>query len=326
MKILNQVPKSGLTTLVGKESAYMMEMNEVMIMEDDAKEVFEESYEVSANDVVVLDGVKAYLKSIGNHPRLSFDQEKELSVKALAGDRNAVNTLVECNLLLVVSVAKKYYGCGLPLLDLIQEGNLGLIKAAEKYDGTKGFRFSTYATYWIRQAISRALGDQSRTIRIPANMVELLSKVKKATAELTQKLGRVPTDKEIAKHMDIELDKVQTVMDLAQATTSLDTPVDDEGETSMGDLIADNSIENPVAAMIREANSQIIAAVFETLGQREGDILKMRFGIGYEKAMTLEEVGNHYGLSKERIRQLENKAIRKLRNPVRAKMLREAMA
>ena len=304
----------------------MMEMNEVMIMEDDAKEVFEENYEVSASDVVVLDGVKAYLKSIGNHPRLNFDQEKELSVKALAGDRNAVNTLVECNLLLVVSVAKKYYGCGLPLLDLIQEGNLGLIKAAEKYDGSKGFRFSTYATYWIRQAISRALGDQSRTIRIPANMVELLSKVKKATAELTQKLGRTPSDKEIAAHMDIELDKVQTVMDLAQATTSLDTPVDDEGETSMGDLIADNSIENPVAAMIREANSQIIAAVFETLGQREGDILKMRFGIGYDKAITLEEVGNHYGLSKERIRQLENKAIRKLRNPVRAKMLREAMA
>ena len=304
----------------------MMEMNEaVMIMEEDARELNEtETYDYDSG--IVLDGVKAYLKSIGNHPRLNFDQEKELSAKALAGDRNAVNTLVECNLLLVVSVAKKYYGCGLPLLDLIQEGNLGLIKAAEKYDGSKGFRFSTYATYWIRQAISRALGDQSRTIRIPANMVELLSKVKKATAELTQKLGRAPSDKEIAAHMDIELDKVQTVMDLAQATTSLDTPVDDEGETSMGDLIADNSIENPVAAMIREANSQIIAAVFETLGQREGDILKMRFGIGYEKAMTLEEVGNHYGLSKERIRQLENKAIRKLRNPVRAKMLREAMA
>ena len=305
----------------------MMEMNEnVMIMEEDAKEAFEENYEVSASDVVVLDGVKAYLKSIGNHPRLTAEQEKELSIKALAGDHDAVNELVECNLLLVVSIAKKYYGCGLPLLDLIQEGNLGLIKAAEKYDGSKGFRFSTYATYWIRQAISRALGDQSRTIRIPANMVELLSKVKKATAELTQKLGRAPSDKEIAAHMDIELDKVQTVMDLAQATTSLDTPVDDEGETSMGDLIADNSAENPIAAMIREANSQIIASVFETLGQREGDILKMRFGIGYDKAMTLEEVGNHYNLSKERIRQLENKAIRKLRNPVRARMLREAMA
>lgn len=301
-----------------------MEMNEnVMITEEDAREM-NETYDYDTS--VVLDGVKAYLKSIGNHPRLSFDQEKELSVKALAGDRNAVNTLVECNLLLVVSVAKKYYGCGLPLLDLIQEGNLGLIKAAEKYDGSKGFRFSTYATYWIRQAISRALGDQSRTIRIPANMVELLSKVKKATAELTQKLGRAPTDEEIAAHMDVELDKVQTIMDLAQATTSLDTPVDDEGETCMGDLIADHSVENPMANIIREANSQIIAAVFDTLGSREAEILKMRFGIDTEKAMTLEEVGDHYGLSKERIRQIENKAIRKLRNPIRAKMLREAMA
>ena len=304
----------------------MMEMNEnVMIMEEDAKEAFEENYEVSASDVVVLDGVKAYLKSIGNHPRLTAEQEKELSVKALAGDHNAINELVECNLLLVVSIAKKYYGCGLPLLDLIQEGNLGLIKAAEKYDGSKGFRFSTYATYWIRQAISRALGDQSRTIRIPANMVELLSKVKKATAELTQKFGRTPSDKEIAAHMDIELDKVQAVMDIAQATTSLDTPVDDEGETSMGDLIADHSAENPLASMIKEANKQIVANILDTLGSREAEILKMRFGIDAEKAMTLEEVGDHYGLSKERIRQIENKAIRKLRNPVRAKMLREAM-
>lgn len=301
-----------------------MEMNEeVMIMEEDAREM-NESYDYDTS--IVLDGVKAYLKSIGNHPRLSFDQEKELSVKALAGDREAVNTLVECNLLLVVSIAKKYYGCGLPLLDLIQEGNLGLIKAAEKYDGSRGFRFSTYATYWIRQAISRALGDQSRTIRIPANMVELLSKVKKASAELTQKLGRQPSDKEIAQHMGIELDKVQTVMDLAQATTSLDTPVDDEGETSMGDLIADHSAENPLANIIKEANSQIIEAILDTLGAREAEILKMRFGIIGDKAMTLEEVGAHYGLSKERIRQIENKAIRKLRNPARAKMLKEAMA
>lgn len=301
-----------------------MEMNEeVMIMEEDAREM-NESYDYDTS--VVLDGVKAYLKSIGNHPRLDFDQEKALSVRALAGDRDAVNELVECNLLLVVSVAKKYYGCGLPLLDLIQEGNLGLIKAAEKYDGSKGFRFSTYATYWIRQAISRALGDQSRTIRIPANMVELLSKVKKASAELTQKLGRQPSDKEIAQHMGIELDKVQTVMDLAQATTSLDTPVDDEGETSMGDLIADHSAENPLANIIKEANSQIIEAILDTLGAREAEILKMRFGIIGDKAMTLEEVGAHYGLSKERIRQIENKAIRKLRNPARAKMLKEAMA
>lgn len=306
----------------------MMMEKEVIIMEDEARELNEE-YEVAASaestQAVVLDGVKAYLKSIGNHPRLSFDEEKALSIRALDGDRDAVNTLVECNLLLVVSVAKRYYGCGLPLLDLIQEGNLGLIKAAEKYDGSKGFRFSTYATYWIRQAISRALGDQSRTIRIPANMVELLSKVKKATAELTQKLGRSPSDKEIAAHLGIEVDKVQAVTDIAQATTSLDTPVDDEGETSVGDLIADHSIEGPGANLIREANSQIIAAVFDTLAPREAEILRKRFGINATKAMTLEEVGQHYGLTRERIRQIENKAIRKLRNPVRARMLKEAM-
>lgn len=301
-----------------------MEMNEnVMIMEEDARELNEV---IEYDDSVVLDTLKAYLKSIGNHPRLNAEQEKELSVKALQGDKAAITTLTECNLLLVVSIAKKYYGCGMPLLDLIQEGNLGLMKAAEKYDGTTGNRFSTYATYWIRQAISRALGDQSRTIRIPANMVELLSKTKKATAELTQKLGRTPSDKEIAKHLGVELDKVQTVMDLAQVTASLDTPVDEDGETSMGDLIADHSAENPMAAMMKEANKQIVASVLDTLGAREAEILKMRFGIIGEKAMTLEEVGDHYGLSKERIRQIENKAIRKLRNPVRAKMLKEAMA
>lgn len=304
----------------------MMEMEKVL-MENEAKEMFEdEEIIVNGEDVIIQDGVKAYLKSIGNHPRLTFEQEQELSNRALNGDKDAINKLVECNLLLVVSIAKKYYGCGLPLIDLIQEGNLGLIKAANKYDGTKGFRFSTYATYWIRQAISRALGDQSRTIRIPANMIELLSKVKKASAELTQKLNRQPSDKEIAAHLDIELDKIQTVMDMAQATTSLDTPIDEDGEVSIGDTIADHNTENPLANLIREANSQIISNILETLSDREAAILRMRFGIDADKAMTLEEVGNEFGLSKERIRQLENKAIRKLRNPIRANILKEAMA
>ena len=305
----------------------MMEMNEnVMIMEEDAKEVFEEAYEVSAADVVVLDGVKAYLKSIGNHPRLTAEQEKELSVKALAGDHDAINKLVECNLLLVVSIAKKYYGCGLPLLDLIQEGNLGLIKAAEKYDGSKGFRFSTYATYWIRQSISRALGDQSRTIRIPANMVELLGKVRKVTNELTIKFKRQPTDEEIAKYLDEDLDKIQTVLDVSQAVSSLDLSVDEDGETSVGDLVADERVENGYANLVKEANKQIVDDVLGTLPAREAEILRMRFGINQEKAMTLEEVGGHYGITKERIRQIENKAIRKLRHPARARMLKEAMA
>ena len=297
---------------------------EVVIMEDEAQEALNEVYEY--DESVVLDGVKAYLKSIGNHPRLNFEEEKELSAKALAGDKEAINHLVECNLKLVVPIAKRYTGCGLPLLDLIQEGNLGLMKAAEKYDGSKGWRFSTYATYWIRQTISRALGDQSRTIRIPANMVELLSKVRKASAELTQSLRRDPTDQEIADKLNIELDKVQTVMDIAQATTSLDTPVDDDGETSMGDLIADTSTENPYQNMVAEANRQIVESVLSTLSSKEAEILRMRFGIGSDRPMTLEEVGKHYGVTRERIRQVENKAIRKLRNPMRARMLKEAMA
>ena len=296
---------------------------EVMIMEDEAQEALNEVYEYDEN--VVLDGVKAYLKSIGNHPRLNFEQEKELSIKALAGDRSSINTLVECNLLLVVSVAKRYYGCGLPLLDLIQEGNLGLIKAAEKYDGSKGFRFSTYATYWIRQAISRALGDQSRTIRIPANIVELLSKIKKATSELTQATNRQPTDKEIADFLNVELEKVQTALDVSQSISSLDVPVDDDGETCMGDLIEDSHAENPFAKMVREANQQIVESVLSTLSAKEAEVLRMRFGINAVKPMTLEEVGKHYGVTRERIRQFENKAIRKLRNPLRARMLQEAM-
>ncbi len=296
---------------------------EILIMEDEAQEALNEVYDY--DESVVLDGVKAYLKSIGNHPRLNFEEEKELSKKALAGDMNAQTKLVECNLKLVVPIAKRYMGCGLPLLDLIQEGNLGLMKAAEKYDGSKGFRFSTYATYWIRQAISRALGDQSRTIRIPANMVELLSKVKKASSELTQILHRDPTDEEIANKLGVELEKVQTIMDVAQATTSLDTPIDDDGETTMSDLIADNSNENPYQKMVQQANVEIVDSVLSTLSNKEAEVLRMRFGINANKAMTLEEVGTHYGLSKERIRQIENKAIRKLRNPMRARMLREAM-
>ncbi len=301
-----------------------MEEN-VIIMEDEAQEALND-FEATASDVVVLDGVKAYLKSIGNHPRLNFEQEKELSARALNGDQDAINELVSCNLLLVVPIAKRYYGCGLPLLDLIQEGNLGLITAAKKYDGTKGWRFSTYATYWIRQSISRALGDQSRTIRIPANMVELLGKVRKATNELTIKFKRQPTDEEIAKYLGEDLDKIQTVLDVSQAVSSLDLSVDEDGETSVGDLVADDRVESGYANLVKEANKQIVDDVLGTLPTREAEILRMRFGINQEKAMTLEEVGGHYGITKERIRQIENKAIRKLRHPARARMLKEAMA
>lgn len=283
----------------------------------------EEKY-ISKDESVMLDGIKAYLKSIGNHPRLTLEEEQELSRRAKTGDKTAVNKLVESNLLLVVSIAKKYYGCGLPLLDLIQEGNIGLITAANKYDGEKGFRFSTYATYWIRQAISRALGEQSRTIRIPANMIDLLNKIKKATVELTQSLNRQPTDEELAEKLGVEIDKVQAALDIAQVSSSLDTPIDDEGETSMGDLIADTKASNVGDDLIKEANSQIVESVLSTLSNREAEIIRMRFGIGRDRPMTLEEVGTHYGLSRERIRQVETKALRKLRNPLRTNMLREA--
>jgi RNA polymerase primary sigma factor len=272
----------------------------------------------------ITNGIKTYLRDIGKYPRLTADEEKELSVLALAGDQNAINKLIECNLLLVVSVAKKYHGCGLPLLDLIQEGNLGLMKAAKKYDGTKGFRFSTYATYWIRQTIARALGDCSRTIRIPANMVELISKIKKASGKLAQELNRQPTEQEIADELGMEIDKIQAALDIAQVSTSLDVPIDDDGEVCMGDLIADSAATNAITDLIDEANAKIINDVLDTLSVREADILRMRFGINTIKPMTLEEVGSHYGLSKERIRQIESNALRKLRNPMRKKMLKEA--
>lgn len=279
---------------------------------------------IENDNSVVLDGIKTYLKSIGNYPRLSFEEEKELSAKALAGDKAAIDKLVESNLLLVVSIAKRYSGCGLPLLDLIQEGNIGLMTAAKKYDGSKGFRFSTYATYWIRQAISRALGEHGRTIRIPANMVDLLNKVKKTAGELSQTLNRTPNDEEIAAALGVEADKVQAVLDIAQVSSSLDTPIDDEGETSIGDLIPDTK-SSPIEENLElEANHQIIESVLSTLSNREADIIRMRFGIDQDKPMTLEEVGQHYGLSRERIRQVEMKAMRKLRNPLRAKILKEA--
>lgn len=273
----------------------------------------------------VLEGIKAYLNSIGKHPRLTFEEEQALSVKALEGNKEAIDKLVESNLLLVVSIAKKYHGCGLPLLDLIQEGNIGLMTAAKKYDGTKGFRFSTYATYWIRQAISRALGEHGRTIRLPANMIDLLTKVKKASSELAQSLNRHPEENEIADYLGIEVDKVQTVLDIAQVSASLDTPIDEEGEVSMGDLIADSSFEDMDKDLILENNHAIINGVLNTLSDREASIIRMRFGIDQIKPMTLEEIGSHYGLSRERIRQIETKALRKLRNPIRTKILREAL-
>lgn len=289
------------------------------------EEFIEEKVSAEVGTDFVLDSVKSYLNSISNHPRLTFEDEKELSEKALNGDKKAINKLIECNLLLVVSIAKKYIGCGMPFADLIQEGNLGLMKAARKYDGTKGFRFSTYATFWIKQSISRSLEENSRTIRLPGNTIELLRKVKKASNELSQELGREPSNAEIAERIDVEIEKVQVALEMSQSVSSLDNPVDDSGETCVCDLVADTRAENPLNNIIKEDNNSIVETILNTLGKKEADIIKKRFGIGYVKPMTLEEIGNEYGVSKERIRQIQDKAMRKLRNPVRANMLKEAI-
>lgn len=275
------------------------------------------------NNVVIVDGMKAYIASLHDFKRLGQEEELELSERALQGDQAAIDTLVESNLKLVISVAKGYNGCGLPLLDLIQEGNIGLITAARKYDGSKGFRFSTYATYWIRQTISRALANQARIIRVPANTVESLTKLRKVSGELTQKLGRTPTDKELAAATGLEVEKVQALNSLVQASTSLDAPVDDECETCMVDLVEDP--HNPYDDLIDEVNKDIVDRVFATLSAREADVLRKRFGFETDEPMTLEQVGDIYGASKEWIRQIENRAIRKLRNPMRANMLKEAI-
>lgn len=301
-------------------------MTDIYFNKTDAHDAFfeeEEEFEVEG-DIPTTDGVKLYLKQISGKPLLTFDEEKELAKRIANGDEEAANILVEHNLLLVVSIAKKYIGCGLSYLDLIQEGNIGLMKAAQKFDAKRGCRFSTHATWWVRQAISRALSDQARTIRIPANVAELIGKIKKVSIPMTQKLGRTPTEEEIAAELDIKLDLVQTALDMSQTLASLDTPVGEEDENTIGDMIEDTSNENPIAALIKEANLNIIESVFNTLTDKEANVLRMRFGIGTDKAKTLEEVGEHYGLTRERIRQIENKALRKMRHPARMNILREA--
>ena len=276
--------------------------------------------------VIPDNSIKLYMREMGAIPMLSAEEEKYYAELAATGDRTAKNKLVEANLRLVVSLAKHYQGCGLSFQDLIQEGNIGLIKAVDKFDASKGFRFSTYASWWIKQTLSRALVEQSRIIRIPAHIVDNATKVKKAERELVIKLNRDPTISELAASTEMTEQEVKEIKSYMQEITSLDIPVGEEDEgTTIGSLIEDSKFINPADSIIDQCNEEGVNAVLDTLPVREADIIRLHFGIGTEKPMTLEEIGEHYELSKERIRQLEMKALRKLRHPSRKAILKTYM-
>ena len=273
----------------------------------------------------VDDPVRMYLREIGRIPLLTYDQELELAEKVLQGDEEAKQKLAESNLRLVVSIAKKYVGRGMLLLDLIQEGNMGLIKAVEKFDYTKGFKFSTYATWWIRQAITRAIADQARTIRIPVHMVETINKLIRTSRHLLQQLGREPTPEEIAKEMEIPVEKVMEIQKIAQDPVSLETPIGEEDDSHLGDFIQDDDSPAPQDSAAYTLLREQLEEVMQTLTPREAKVLKLRFGLEDGKARTLEEVGKEFMVTRERIRQIEAKALRKLRHPSRSKKLRDYM-
>ena len=286
-------------------------------------DIYEHYDETSAQ--ADLDSVSLYLKQISAIPLLSAEEEKALGIRIAEGDKKAADELVSHNLRLVVSIAKRYRGCGISLLDLIQEGNIGLMKAAEKFDLEKGCRFNTHATWWIRQTINRSLADKSRTIRIPSNVSELVNKIKKVSTPMTQKLNRFPTPQELSAELGIEVEKIETALDMSQMISSLDVPIGEDEETSVGDLIADPHLENPLKKLTEECNKEIIEAVLSTLATREADVLRRRFGLETGEPQTLEEIGQSYGVTRERIRQIETKAMRKMRNPMRVKILKEAL-
>lgn len=273
--------------------------------------------------VSVDDPVRMYLKEIGNIPLLTGDEEVELAQSMEAGDEIAKKKLAEANLRLVVSIAKRYVGRGMNFLDLIQEGNLGLMKAVEKFDYTKGFKFSTYATWWIRQAITRAIADQARTIRIPVHMVETINKLVRVQRQLVQELGRDPTPEEIAEEMSLEVEKVREIQKIAQEPVSLETPIGEEEDSHLGDFIPDDEVLSPADAATFTLLKEQLEDVLMTLTPREKKVLTLRFGLDDGRARTLEEVGKEFEVTRERIRQIEAKALRKLRHPSRSKKLKD---
>ncbi len=271
----------------------------------------------------INDPVRMYLKEIGRVPLLSAQEEIELAKRINQGDEEAKRRLAEANLRLVVSIARRYVGRSMQFLDLIQEGNMGLIKAVEKFDYSKGFKFSTYATWWIRQAITRAIADQARTIRIPVHMVETINKLIRVSRQLLQDLGREPTPEEIAKEMDLTPEKVREIMKVAQEPVSLETPIGEENDSNLGDFIEDSDAPAPADAAAYELLKEQLEDVLDTLTEREENVLRLRFGLDDGRTRTLEEVGKEFGVTRERIRQIEAKALRKLRHPSRSKRLKD---
>ena len=294
------------------------------ILLDDEEEVEVEKIDLSVPDgVSIEDPVRMYLKEIGKVPLLSAEEEIELAKRMELGDQEAKKRLAEANLRLVVSIAKRYVGRGMLFLDLIQEGNLGLIKAVEKFDYRKGYKFSTYATWWIRQAITRAIADQARTIRIPVHMVETINKLIRVSRQLLQELGREPTPEEIAKEMDMPVERVREILKISQEPVSLETPIGEEEDSHLGDFIQDDNVPEPADAAAFTLLKEQLEEVLGTLTEREQKVLTLRFGLEDGRARTLEEVGKEFNVTRERIRQIEAKALRKLRHPSRSRKLKD---
>ena len=327
-KFYETLEKSGIDIDVGAEDL-LPPLDEVMPEAEDLAEI-EEVTDTDLNDTDTLmdnfstdDPVRMYLKEIGKVPLLTPEEEVELAKLMSLGDENAKHRMTEANLRLVVSIAKRYVGRGMLFLDLIQEGNLGLIKAVEKFDYTKGYKFSTYATWWIRQAITRAIADQARTIRIPVHMVETINKTIRVSRQLLQELGHDPSAEEIAKEMDMPVDKVRDILKIAQEPVSLETPIGEEEDSHLGDFIPDEDASEPSEAASFSLLREQLEEVLDTLAPREKKVLELRFGIVDGRTRTLEEVGKEFNVTRERIRQIEAKALRKLRHPSRSKKLRD---